>query len=202
MQRTWRSCRPIASGDGAPRALKWLRCVTAQARRSHSGVGHLGVGLVVRCHEPLTPPGPRCRPGGGLERLGGGDTGVKPPAQPGRWVVRSGVEDAPDRTGVSSGAEECPGPSIATPGGEELQEQHCRAPEEDPTGSVARVLLRTEEVVRDPEAGETPPHCLLVPRCQRCVRDVLRDHVRAEPDPHPAPVLPRRQFHSHCLLTP
>lgn len=49
--------------------------------------------------------------------------------------------------------------------------------------------LRSEQVVRDPQAGETPAHGLLVAGGERCVGDVLRDHMLTEPDPHPASVL-------------
>jgi 8-oxo-dGTP pyrophosphatase MutT (NUDIX family) len=48
-RRSSRTRRSRCTSYKHERALKWLRCVTAQARRSHSGVGHLGVRLVVRC---------------------------------------------------------------------------------------------------------------------------------------------------------
>jgi len=67
-----RSTRPPRPTRG-PVGHEGLRCVTAQARRSHNGVGHLRGRLLVRCQEPpvsyrpghSAPPGPRCRPGGG-----------------------------------------------------------------------------------------------------------------------------------------
>jgi hypothetical protein len=176
--------------------------VTAQARRSHSGVGHprsAARGEVSRAAVPARPEVSARRWVGtaGRRRYRG-----RAACPAGPVVVRSEAEECSGPHRGLSGAEECPGPSPLLL--EHLTSRsNCRAPEEDPTRSVARLLLRTEDVVRDPEAGEAPPHCLLVPRCQRCLRDVLRDHVLAEPDPHPAPVLLRRHFcHSHCLLTP
>lgn len=95
--------------------------MTAQARRSHSGAGHLGGWFLVRCQEP---PVVSYRPGHPapawpevsarrwwLERLGGGDTGTQPPAQPGFGRCGPGLRSAPDRTWVSFGTEEGPEPS-------------------------------------------------------------------------------------------
>ena len=93
--------------------------MTAQARRSHSEPTTSRGRFPVRCREPPVSyrpghsalPGPRCRPGGGLERLGGGDTG-KSAAKPSRAGGRCGPElrSAPDRTWGLSGTEECHGP--------------------------------------------------------------------------------------------
>jgi hypothetical protein len=186
--------------------------VIAQARRSHSGAGHLRGWLSVRCQEPPVSyrpghsalPGPRCRPGGGLERLGGGDTGSST-ARPSRVDGRCGPElrSAPDHTWVSSGTEECLGPSRAVP------------EREEPPGHSEPGLRRTrrhqvsvgavvwaEYVVRDSETGETAPHRLLVAGRQRRLRDVLSDHVLAEPDPNSAPVLSRRHFRDGHYFSP
>ena len=87
--------------------LKGLRCVTAQARRSHSGAGHLGelargeVSRATRC--PTAQDTPRLARGvgqGWLERLGGGDDrdSAAKPSRVGR--------------AVRSGAEECSGPHL------------------------------------------------------------------------------------------
>jgi hypothetical protein len=59
-----------------------------------------------------------------------------------------------------------------------------------------------EQVVGDLQAGKTAPHCLFVAGRQGRLRDVLRDHVLAEPDPNSAPVLSRRHFRDAHYLSP
>lgn len=104
---------------------------------------------------------------------------------------------------VSSGTEECHGPSRAAPGREETP------------GSSGPGLRRTrkfrfsvdgveraEQVVGDPETGEPTPHRLFVTGRQGRLRDVLRDHMLAEPDPNSASVLPRRHLRDGHYLSP
>jgi len=188
--------------------------VTAQARRSHSEPTTSRGRFPVRCREPPVSyrpghsalPGPRCRPGGGLERLGGGDTG-KSAAKPSRvrWAVRSGAEEcsgphlgfrpelrsAPDLPSAAPEREETPGRS-----GPGLRRTRTRS------GASVERVGRAEQVVGHLETGETAPHRLFVAGCQRRLRDVLRDHVLAEPDPDSAPVLPRRHFRDGHNLSP
>ena len=63
-------------------------------------------------------------------------------------------------------------------------------------------LAMAERVVRDPEAGEPAPHRLFVAARECGFRDVLCDHVLAEPDANQSALFGRHLNCRHCFFTP